>query len=261
MLQVASCPKCGARGAMAWDVRGYLVCRRRGCGGYLLSPTPGSGPTPCALRCGQFASWWCELCRAEVCRAHTVAREDGTYLCERCANEARQAAEALARRVGTERRRRLAEAVAALAACIDARALLEAVTRYGDQPIAEGCRDAWVRVVVGEVPPNHEIAHFTAPGRLRRRRESDARDPAWIALDVDGTGDMTLDAAGGLWHSPSAERVPDEAVTLILRPGQALERVRSSGEDAKTNARLRVRHGTPPVYAHAVKAALEYALR
>jgi hypothetical protein len=246
---------------MAWDVRGYLVCRRRGCGGYLLAPTPGSGPTPCAFRCGNFASWWCELCRAEVCRDHALAREDGTYLCERCANEARQAAEALARRVGAERRRTLAVAVAVLAACTDARALLEAVTRHGDQPIAEECRDAWIRVVVGRVPPNHEIAHFSAHGKLRRRRETEPRHPAWIALDVDGAGDMTLDAAGGLWHSPPAERVPDGAVTLVLRPEQGLERVRRGGEDVGTNARLRVRHGTPPVYAHAVQAALEYALR
>jgi hypothetical protein len=246
---------------MAWDVRGYLVCRRRGCGGYLLAPTPGSGPTPCALRCGKFASWWCELCRAEVCRDHAVAREDGTYLCERCASEARQATEALARRVGDERRRKLAEAVAALASCADAHDLLEAVRRYGDQPIAEECRDAWLRVVVGKLAPNHEIAHFAAQGTLRRRRrETEPRLPAWIALDVDGTGDMTLDATGGVWHSPPAQQITDDEVTLVLRPGQALERVRRGGEDAGTNARLRIRHGTPPVYAHAVQAALEYAL-
>jgi hypothetical protein len=46
MRQVVACPGCGMRGAMAWDVRGYLVCRR--CDGYLLAPAPGSGPTPCA---------------------------------------------------------------------------------------------------------------------------------------------------------------------------------------------------------------------
>jgi hypothetical protein len=245
---------------MAWDVRGYLVCRRRDCGGYLLAPTPGSGPTPCAFRCGKFASWWCELCRAEVCRDHAVAREDGTYLCERCANEARETAEGQARRVSAQRRRALAEAVAALAACRDARDLLAVVTRYGDQPIAEDCRDAWIRVVVGKVEPNHEIAHFSAQGRLRRRRETDPRHPAWIALGVDGAGDMTLDAAGGLWHSPPAERIPEDEVTLVLRPGQALERVRRGGEDVGTNARLRVRHGSPPVYARAVQAALEYSL-
>jgi hypothetical protein len=78
---------------------------------------------------------------------------------------------------------------------------------------------------------------------------------------VDGGGDLTLDAAGGLWNSPPAERVPDEEVTLVLRPEQTLERVRRGGEDVGTNARLRVRHGTPPVYAHAVRTALEYALR
>jgi hypothetical protein len=36
MLQGASCPECGARASMAWDARGYPVCRRR-CDGYLLA--------------------------------------------------------------------------------------------------------------------------------------------------------------------------------------------------------------------------------
>jgi hypothetical protein len=149
MLQGVSCPECGARGSMAWDARGYLVCRRR-CGGYLLAPTPGSGPTPCALRCGAFASWW---------------------------------------------------------------------------------------------------------------EETQPRHPAWLAAGVPGEPDMTLDPAGGLWRSPPADRLQDDEATLVLRPGQSLEQARRGREHHVTNARLRLRHGAPPVYARAVKAALEYALR
>ena len=245
---------------MAWDVRGYLVCRRL-CGGYLLAPAPASGPTPCAFRCGQGASWWCELCRAEVCRDHAVARQDGTFLCERCAVEARDAAEAQARRVGAERRRRLAEAVAAVSTCADARELLTAVTAHADQPIAEDCRDAWIRVVVGKVPPNHEIAHFAPRGFRRRWEETQPRHPAWLAAGVQGATDMTLDAAGGLWLAPPAEQLEGEEATLVLRPGRPLELTGRGREHRVTNARLRLRSGEPPVYARAVKAALEYALR
>jgi hypothetical protein len=211
------------------------------------------------MRCGENASWWCELCRAEVCRDHAVAREDGTFLCERCAIEARQAAEAQARRIAAERRRRLADAISAVSACTDARELLAAVTLHADQPIAEECRDAWIRVVVGKVPPNHEIAHFVPRGLRRRWEETRPRHPAWLAAGVQGEPDMTLDAAGGLWRSPRAERLEGEEATLVLRPGQPLDR--RGREHLVTNARLRLRHGTPPVYARAVKATLEYALR
>ncbi|HEY6891463.1 MAG TPA: hypothetical protein VI300_26895 [Solirubrobacter sp.] len=245
---------------MAWDPRGYLVCRRR-CGGYVLAPTPGSGPTPCAFRCGALASWWCELCRAEVCRDHAIAREDGTFLCERCAEEARSAAEARERRVAAERRRRLAEAVAAVSACTDAHQLLAAVTAHVDQPIAEDCRDAWIRVVVGKVPPNHEFAHFAQRGLRRRWEETEPRHPAWLAAGLQGGPDMTLDAAGGLWLSPPAERLEGVEVTLVLRPSRPLELAGRGKEQHVTNARQRLRSGEPPVYARAVKAALEYALR
>jgi hypothetical protein len=245
---------------MAWDPRGYLVCRRR-CGGYLLAPTPGSGPTPCAFRCGSFASWWCELCRAEVCRDHAIAREDGTFLCERCAAEARRATEAQERRVSGERRRQLAEAVAAVSTCTDAHQLLEAVTSHVDQPIAEECRDAWIRVVVGKVAPNHEIAHFASRGLRRRWEETEPRHPAWLAAGLQGAPDMILDAAGGLWLSPPAERLEGAEATLVLRPSRPLELVGRGNDQHVTNARQRLRTGEPPVYARAVKAALEYALR